>query len=92
MGTSARLFAYYRVVTDAAAEPASYVWQLASGEKWNAALTAFGGVDAGDPFDTPVSTAVTAQKASTLTVPGVSTSTAGALLVAVLGLPTLRMP
>ena len=38
---------------DVAAEPASYVWQLATAEKWNAVLTAFGGVDAATPFDTP---------------------------------------
>jgi hypothetical protein len=85
MGTNARLFVYHRVVTDVAVEPASYVWQLATAEKWNAVLTAFGGVDAANPFDTPAGTAVTAQAGSTLTVPGVSTVTAGALLVGGVG-------
>ena len=85
MGTSARLFVYHRVVADAAAEPASYVWQLATAEKWNAVLTAFGGVDAAATFDSPASTAVLAQAGRTETVPGVSTVTAGALLVGGVG-------
>jgi hypothetical protein len=83
MGTSARLFVYYKVA--GAAEPASYAWGLSTAVKWNAAMTGFRGVDAASPFDTAASTRVNTATATTLTVPGVTTATAGALLVGGVG-------
>jgi hypothetical protein len=83
----ARLFVYSHVVSDPAAEPAGYTWQLSAAEKWNAGVTAFSGVDNGTPWDTAPSTASnTSYTASSLTVPGVSTVSAGALLVGGVGL------
>ncbi|TFV69936.1 PKD domain-containing protein [Blastococcus sp. CT_GayMR19] len=83
MGTSARLFVYYKVA--GASEPASYAWGLSTPEKWNAAMTGFHGVDGANPFDTAASTRVNTSTATTLTVPGVTTATAGALLVGGVG-------
>jgi PKD repeat protein len=83
MGSSARLFAYYKVA--GSAEPASYAWGLSTPEKWNAAMTAFSGVDPANPFDTAASTRVTTSNSTTLTVPGVTTVTPGALLVGGVG-------
>jgi PKD repeat protein len=85
MGTSAQLFAYHHVVGDAGAEPASYTWGLSTPEKWNGVMTAFRGVDAVDPFETAGSTRVTTSASTTLTVPGVTTVTPGALLVGGVG-------
>jgi hypothetical protein len=80
--SGARGFAYYRVVGNAASEPASWTWQLNSARKWGAGMTAFSGVDTSRPLDTTVSTVVdSSYGSSTVTVPGVSTTTAGAMLV-----------
>lgn len=81
----ARVFVYYHVVADAAAEPASYSWRLSSAEKWNAAIGNFHGVDAADPFDGAVSTSAVRDSRTTVPVPGVTTSTAGAMLVGGVG-------
>ena len=91
MGTSARLFAYHRVVADASAEPSSYTWRLARAVKWNAAMTAYSGVDNGTPFDTAASTAVQTGRTTSLAVPGVTTVTPGALLVGGIGSNTAVM-
>jgi hypothetical protein len=81
----ATVFAYYKVA--GSAEPASYVWGLSTPVKWNAGITTFTGVDTADPFDTAASTASNVTtSAATLTVPGVSTTTAGAMLVGGVGM------
>ncbi|MCZ2836028.1 fibronectin type III domain-containing protein [Modestobacter sp. VKM Ac-2985] len=81
VSTGARVFAYSRVVGDAAAEPASYVWQLSASKKWNGAMTAFSGVDPAQPFETVASTRVNSSSSTVLTVPGLTTTTPGAVLV-----------
>jgi PKD repeat protein len=87
IGTGARVFAYSHVVGDVAAEPSGYTWQLSAPFKWGAAVTAFSGVDTANPFDTVVSTRIEKTYGSTvLTVPGVVTATAGAVLVGGLGM------
>ncbi|MCW2574147.1 MAG: hypothetical protein JWR66_177 [Modestobacter sp.] len=84
---NARVLVYSHVVADLAAEPSSYTWQLSAAQKWNAGMTAFAGVDAASPFDTAASTAVnTNYSATTLTVPGITTVTAGAVLIGGVGL------
>jgi PKD repeat protein len=84
---NARVFVYSHVVGDPATEPADYGWQLSAAQKWNAAVTAFSGVDTADPFDTAASTAVSTSYSTTrLTVPGVSTVTDGAMLVGGFGM------
>jgi hypothetical protein len=81
----ARIFTYYHVVT--ATDPATYSWTLSSAQKWGAGVTAYGGVNTTSPLD---STAVTAVKPSfsgtSLTLPGVTTAHANALLVGGVGL------
>jgi hypothetical protein len=79
VGTSARVFAYYKVA--GASEPASYEWGLTTAVKWNAVITNFHGVNTTTPFDTAASTKVNTTAASSISVPGVSTTTAGAVLV-----------
>jgi len=82
----ATVLAYYHVVSSAAAEPASYAWTLSSGVKWNAGVTDFHGVDTASPFDTPAVTAASTVSTSTkLTVPGVTTVTAGAMIIGGVG-------
>jgi hypothetical protein len=81
----ATVFAYYKVA--GAAEPASYTWQLSTAAKWNAGVTAFVGVDRVTPFDSPASTAVNrTTNRTSLAVPGVTTKTAGAMVVGGVGL------
>jgi PKD repeat protein len=82
-GTGARVFVFSRVATGS--EPASYTFTLSSAQKYNAAMTAFRGVDATNPFDSAAAT-VGANSGATLTIGGVTTATAGALLVGGVGL------
>jgi PKD repeat protein len=81
-----RLFVYYHVVSDLVSEPASYTWQLSTKERWSATVTAFTGVNPTTPFDTQSSIRTTTTAAKTLLVPGVTTVTAGDLLIGGLGL------
>ncbi|TFV68758.1 PKD domain-containing protein, partial [Blastococcus sp. CT_GayMR19] len=85
VGNSARVFAYYRVIPTASAEPASYTWRLSSSVRWNAVMTDFHGVDTTTPFDTVARTRVNTSNSNTVAVPGVTTTTAGAMLVGGVG-------
>jgi PKD repeat protein len=85
VNSSARVFAYYYVVTDPAAEPASWTWTLSGAEKWNAVATAFQGVDPATPFDSVASTRVNTSVLSSVTVPSLTTTMAGAVLVGGVG-------
>jgi len=84
--TNARLFVYHHVVTDAAKEPTSYTWTLSSAKKWNAGMTLFHGVDTTTPFDTVATTRVNGSAATSLAVPGVTTTRAGTMLVGGVGI------
>jgi PKD repeat protein len=82
----AELFAYYYVV--AAGElPGSYAWTLSMAEKWGGGITAYRGVDASHPLD--LTFAVTkidsSGTATSITSPGVTTVTDGAMLIGGLG-------
>jgi PKD repeat protein len=85
VSSSARVFAYYHVVADATVEPASWSWQLSAAKKWNAVATAFRGVDTSTPFDSVASARVNTSVLSSVTVPGLTTATAGAMLVGGVG-------
>jgi len=50
IGTGARIFAYYHVVSDRDNEPASWTWQLSTEQKWGGGVTAFHGADTSNPF------------------------------------------
>jgi PKD repeat protein len=86
VGTGIREFAFYHVVTNAAAEPASYSWQLSTKLKWGAVLTAFSGVSTASPLETAASTQVNTTAVSSLTIPGVTTTGTGAMLIGAIGL------
>jgi hypothetical protein len=80
VGTSAKLFAFYRVVTNAASEPASYSWTTSTAVKWNAGIAAFRGVDTTAVWVAAATGATNTTAATSLTVPA-ATTTSGALLV-----------
>ncbi|GAA1273039.1 hypothetical protein GCM10009609_40160 [Pseudonocardia aurantiaca] len=82
----ASLFGYCRVVTQADAAATSWTWTLSAAQKWNGGITRYTGVDTTDPFDTPVSSATNlSPSATSVSVPGVTTATPGAMLVGGLG-------
>jgi PKD repeat protein len=85
--TGARVFVYSHVVTDAAAEPATYTWTLSTAQRWGAVMGSFRGVDTTNPFDTAATTKKdTTYTSAQLIVPGVTTVTDGAMLVGGVGL------
>jgi hypothetical protein len=83
VGTSAKLFVYYKVV--GASEPANYTWTLSTAVKWNAVISSFHGVNTSSPFDTPASTRASTTVGTAVPVTGVTTTTAGAMLVGGVG-------
>ena len=86
IGTAARIFAYYHVVSDPDNEPASWTWQLSAEQKWGGGVTAFHGADTSNPFGVTAVTKVDATSAATsLTLPGVTTTVDGSMLVTGLG-------
>jgi PKD repeat protein len=88
VGTGSRLFAFYRAVPSAGFEPASYTWQQSTQQKWGAVMTAFRGVSTTAPLETATATQVSSAAVKTLTVPGVTTTGGGAMLIGALGLNT----
>ena len=79
-GSGARLYAYYRVLTSS--EPSEYTWSLSAARKWGGGVTAYRGVDTATPLDSAVVTAVnTTYTATALTLPSITTASAGAMLV-----------
>jgi PKD repeat protein len=85
IGTAARLFAYYHVVSDPSTEPASYSWPLSHTQPWAAGINAFRGVDTTTPFDTAASTLVATGTVTSISVPGVTTVTPGAMVIGGVG-------
>ncbi|MET3164296.1 UNVERIFIED_ORG: PKD repeat protein [Arthrobacter sp. UYEF10] len=78
--SGARAFAYYHVV--GAVDPASYNWTLSTSVRWGGGVTAYRGVDNTNPLDGPLTTAVdTTYSATSITVPGSTTATNGAMLI-----------
>ncbi|MFJ5697011.1 PKD domain-containing protein [Arthrobacter sp. NPDC093139] len=80
----AKVFAYYRVV--GAADPGTYTWTLSKAVKWGGGITAYTGVNTTTPLDSAVATAVnTSYTATSITVPGITTASNGAMLIGGLG-------
>lgn len=77
---AARAWAYYKVITDAASEPASYAWTLDLTGAWAGGIVRYSGVDNATPLD------VTAANASGNSlgpaVGGITTVTAAAMIAA----------
>ncbi len=86
ISTGATVFAYYRVVTNAATEPTTWTWELSAPQKWGAGVTAYRGVDTTTVFDGPAVTRTdTTYKATTITLPAITTTRPGAMLVSAIG-------
>jgi PKD repeat protein len=91
------VFAYYRVADAGDAASSGWTWTLSAAQKWGGGVTRYTGVDPVNPLDTTVSTAVdNTGTATAVTVPGVTTSTAGAMVIGGLGAngatPTVTPP
>ncbi len=80
--SGAKLFAYSRVVTAADAGISTWTFTLSSGQKWDGGIARYVGVDPANPFDGAVRTGT---GAASVTVPAVTTTTAGALLIGGVG-------
>ncbi|MET3708990.1 Ig-like domain-containing protein [Arthrobacter sp. UYEF6] len=73
------LYGYYHVM--GSSEPASYTWTTAGSVASGGGISCYSGVNTTTPLDTTASVAASATAASTGSVPGVTTTTAGAMLV-----------
>ena len=74
-----KLYAYYHVA--GAAEPASYTWTLSSAAAGGGGIARYSGVNNASPLDAPAVTAANAAAVSSITVPAVTTTTSGAMLI-----------
>ena len=82
--SGARMFVYHHVV--GAADPATYNWALGLTVKWGGGITAYRGVNTATPLDAAVVTAVDASyTAAAITVPSITTSSNGAMLIGGIG-------
>ena len=81
VGSGARIFSYYHVVDSA--DPASYTWTTSTAVKWSGGITAYRGVNQTTPLDSSVTTAVAT--GTSITVPSITTSSNGALLIGGVG-------
>jgi hypothetical protein len=84
LNTNARLVAFYRVA--GTSEPASYRWSMSASRKWNGGITAFHGVNTTSPFEGVVTGSNPTTAATTLTLPGASSSAPGSMVVGGVGL------
>src|SRR5207244_1862973 len=74
-----KLYAYYHVTR--AAEPASYTWTLSGAAAGGGGIARYSGVNNASPLDAPAATAANAAAVSSITVPAVTTTTSGAMLI-----------
>ncbi|MDQ0636107.1 hypothetical protein QFZ40_004016 [Arthrobacter pascens] len=77
--TNPHLYGYYHVM--GASEPASYTWTTAGSVASGGGISCYSGVNTTTPLDTTASVAASAVAATTGSVSGVTTTTAGAMLV-----------
>jgi PKD repeat protein len=81
----AEVFAYYRVAA-AGDAGASWNWTMSTVEKWGGGITAYRGVDGTHPLDVAVATKIDGTgTATSITMPGITTVTNGAMLIGGLG-------
>ena len=73
-----RIYGYVHVA--GSSEPASYEWKLNSAVAAGAGIARYSGVNPADPLDGPASVA-TGAASTTATIPGVTTTTANAVIV-----------
>jgi len=72
-------YAYYHVAVPS--EPASYAWTLSSSAVSSGGIARYSGVSNSAPLDTAVSSVSSAAAASSLTVPAVTITRPGAMLI-----------
>jgi PKD repeat protein len=83
---SSTVVAYYRVITAADDSVPDWTWTLSSPQKWGGGMSRYLNVDTSHPLDTTVATAVdSSSSARSVTVPAVTTTVAGAMLVGGIG-------
>jgi PKD repeat protein len=84
--SGAEVVAYYHVI-QSGETASSYSWALSSAQKWGGGITAYRGVDALNPLDvaSPATAIDGTGTATSITVPGITTVTNGAMLVGGLG-------
>lgn len=75
--STARVFAYYKVITNAAGEPASYAWTISASQPWHGGIIRYSGVDNTTPEDA-ASTNNSNAGSATATATGLTTVTNGA--------------
>ena len=73
------MFAYYHVA--GAAEPASYTWMLSASVASSGGIARYSGVDNATPLDASAVTASSSAAVTSLSVPGVTTTRSGAMLI-----------
>jgi PKD repeat protein len=82
----AEVFAYYHLVQPGETA-GSYAWSLSAAEKWGGGIAAYQGVDGSHPLDvaSPSTKIDSTHTATSITAPGVTTVTNGAMLIGGLG-------
>jgi PKD repeat protein len=82
----AEVFAYYHLVQPGETA-GSYTWSLSAAEKWGGGIAAYRGVDGTHPLDvaSPATNTDRTYTATSITAPGVTTVTDGAMLIGGLG-------
>ena len=82
--SGASMFGYYHVVTDDDAATSSWTWTLSTAAKWSGGMSRYAGVDPSSPLDSTVTTAMKTGS-QTVSVPAVTTTTKGAVVVGAMG-------
>jgi PKD repeat protein len=84
-GNSTETYAYYRVVTGGDAQVTSWTWTLGSAQRWSGGIARYVGVDTTRPIDTTVAVASSNSARTSITVPSITTTTGGTMLVGSVG-------
>src|SRR5437899_1121009 len=77
--TNPKLYGYYHVA--GSAEPASYSWTLSGAVTGSGGIARYSGVNNASPLDAPAANAANATALLSITVPAVTTTTPGAMLI-----------
>jgi PKD repeat protein len=81
LASDSALFGFYHVVTAADASTTSWTWTLSSAQKWSGGIARYLNVNTTSPLDSTATVASSADYVTSITVPGVTTSTPGAVVI-----------